>query len=234
MPYLVWLPPGYPAAGKRYPVLYLLHDGGDGVNPGRAEWRALGLAGALDQAVSAGELPPTIVVLPEGLQGYWINHVNGGPRWADYVAADVVPHIDGTYTTDPRPEKRAIGGLSMGGHGALQMALRHPELFRIAGAHSPSLREHKESPPFFGHLVWFARFDPLALARTFRGASKLRVWLDVGQQDRWREDVEQVGEALEKAGAWIERRIFPGSHDGAYWRTHLRDYLKFYGSPLGR
>jgi enterochelin esterase-like enzyme len=231
MPFLIWVPPAYSTA-RRYPVVYLLHGAGDGMNAGRSEWLNLGMREALDAATAAGELPPTIFVFPEGLQGYWINHANGGPRWADYVTQDLVAHVDRIWSTDARPERRAIGGLSMGGHGALHLALNHPGVFGIAGAHSPSLRSHKESPPFFGDAAWFATFDPLTLAGGGRSAGRLTVWLDVGDKDRWRKETELVAAALERGGARVDLRIFKGAHDGDYWKAHLRDYLRFYGTAL--
>ena len=69
-----------------------------------------GVRDALDEALAAGDIPPSIFVFPEGLQGYWINHADGGPRWADYVAQDVVAHVDKIWSTEARPERRAIGG----------------------------------------------------------------------------------------------------------------------------
>jgi enterochelin esterase-like enzyme len=231
MPFLIWVPPGYSTA-RRYPVVYLLHGGGDGANAGRAEWFNVGIRDALDEALAAGDIPPSIFVFPEGLQGYWINHANGGPRWADYVAQDVVAHVDRIWSTEARPERRAIGGLSMGGHGALQLALNHPQVFGIAGAHSPALRTHKESPPFFGTAEWFAAFDPLTLAGRGTSASRLAVWIDVGDRDRWRKETERVSEALKQGGARVELQIYSGTHETGYWRAHVRDYLRFYGAAL--
>ena len=231
MPFLIWVPPGY-SASRRYPVVYMLHGGGDGQTPGRAEWLQLGMREALDQASAAGELPPTIFVFPEGLDGYWVNHANGGPRWADYVVSDVVPHVDRVWSTEARPERRAIGGLSIGGHGALHMALNQPGMFRIVGAHSPALRSHKESPPFFGDEAYFARFDPLTLASRTRLPSGFRAWVDVGERDRWRSESERLAAMLERSGAKAELRLYPGLHEGEYWRAHLRDYVRFYGEAL--
>ena len=231
MPFLIWIPPGY-SASRRYPVVYMLHGGGDGQTPGRAEWLQLGMREALDQASAAGELPPAIFVFPEGLNGYWVNHANGGARWADYVTQDVVPHVDRIWSTETRPERRAIGGLSMGGLGALHLALNQPQTFRIVGAHSPALRSHKESPPFFGDEGYFARFDPMTLATRTRVPSGFRAWVDVGENDRWRVESERLAAALEKAGAKTELRLFKGRHEGEYWKAHLRDYVRFYGEAL--
>ena len=231
MPFLIWVPPGY-TTSQRYPVVYMLHGGGDGVTAGRAEWLGFGMREVLDQASAAGELPPAIFVFPEGLDGYWVNHAGGGPRWADYVVQDVVPHVDRVWSTDARPERRAIGGLSMGGHGALHLALNNPDTFRIIGAHSPALRSHKESPPFFGDEAWFARFDPATLAARVRLPSGVKAWVDVGDLDRWRAESERVATAMERGGAKVDLKIFKGRHEGDYWREHLRDYARFYGAAL--
>ncbi|HEU5314924.1 MAG TPA: alpha/beta hydrolase-fold protein [Chloroflexota bacterium] len=231
LPFLIWVPPGY-TTSQRYPVVYLLHGAGDGFTAGRAEWFNLGMKDAIDEAYAAREIPPAIFVFPEGLQGYWINHANGGPRWADYVTQDLVPHVDRIWSTDARPERRAVGGLSMGGHAALHLALNNPTMFRVAGAHSPALRSLSESPPFFGDQAWFERFDPLTLAAKPGAAARLKAWIDVGANDRWRPDAERISTALQKNGATVDLQVYPGRHEGSYWTAHLREYLRFYGEGV--
>jgi enterochelin esterase-like enzyme len=232
LPFLIWVPPGY-TTSQRYPVVYMLHGAGDGFTAGRAEWYGLGMKDAIDEAYAAREISPTIFVFPEGLQGYWINHANNGPRWADYVTQDLVPHVDRIWSTEARPERRAIGGSSMGGHAALHLALNNPTLFRIAAGHSPSLRALSESPPFFGDQAWFERWDPLTLAAKPGAAARLKTWIDVGSNDRWRADAERVGATLQKNGATVDVQVYPGRHEGSYWTAHLRDYLRFYGEAFG-
>ena len=120
----------------------------------------------------------------------------------------------------------------MGGQGALHLALNHPDKFRIVGAHSPALRSHKDSPPFFGDETWFARFDPLTLAARGRLPSRLTAWIDVGDTDRWRAESERLAASLERGGAKVDLRIFKGRHEGEYWKAHMRDYVRFYGDAL--
>ena len=86
------------------------------------------------------------MVLPEGPTGTWTNQPNGGPRWADYVVQDVVGHVDGTFPTDARPERRAIGGLATAGAGAQQLAQRYANVFRSVSGNSPALRSFAEAP----------------------------------------------------------------------------------------
>jgi enterochelin esterase-like enzyme len=112
MPYRVYLPPDYDApadAGRRYPVIYLLHGNG-----GRCdEWSGYGLQEVANQLVQDGRFGHTIVVMPQGGRSYWVNH-EGGLPWGDYVVRDVVRHVDATYRTIARREARAIGGSPWG------------------------------------------------------------------------------------------------------------------------
>jgi S-formylglutathione hydrolase FrmB len=231
--YLAWLPPGYDASSRRYPTLYLLHGVGGPAGFGVEEWLGYALTEDLDRMLAAGLIEPMIVVLPNGGQSYWINHAGGGPRWADFVALDLVDHVDATFRTEPRRERRAIGGLSMGGHGALQLALNHPDRFAVAGAHSPTLRPFETAPDFFGDSSWFARYDPLSLVRASDAADRITTWIDIGAEDRWRPGAERLGAAQAARGGALAFRVLEGEHEGWYWQHYLPEYLHFYSSALG-
>ncbi|MDP8923738.1 MAG: esterase family protein [Chloroflexota bacterium] len=135
MHYRLYLPPGYVLEWRDYPVLYMLH----GVAGGSSEWEELGLLEAADRLIAAGEIAPLLIVLPDGGPNYWVDHADGA-RWRDFVVSDIVPNVGRLYRTHPVRAARAIGGLSMGGEGALRIALLHPDIFGIAAAHAPSLR----------------------------------------------------------------------------------------------
>jgi poly(3-hydroxybutyrate) depolymerase len=78
MPYYVYLPPGYDTQPEtRYPVLYMLH----GMGGSNAEWLGYGLLGRAHDMMSVGQSAPFLIVLPQGDQGYWMDHAAGGPRW---------------------------------------------------------------------------------------------------------------------------------------------------------
>ena len=227
MSYLIYQPAGYEQSRDRYPVLYLLH----GIGGGMWEWVETGLLETMDDLVRGGDVPPMLIVLPEGEQSYWVNHVDG-PRWGDYVADDLVAHIDATYRTITGPEGRAVGGLSMGAHGALQLVMRYPDRFGAVGAHSPSLRRADDTFPFLGTTDDFDERDPLWLARAGHLPTTVRLWLDSGEADPWLEQVVALHEALAAQGVSHTWQTFPGAHDGAYWAEHVADYLRFYGEAL--
>lgn len=230
--YVAWLPPGYDTATEAYPTLYLLHGVGGEEGFGVEEWLGYALTETMERMLALGLIEPMIVILPNGEQGYWMNHADGGPRWADFVAIDLVQHVDASLRTAPVRERRAIGGLSMGGHGALQLALNHPDTFSIAGAHSPTLRPFETSPEFFGDQRWFATYDPLSLVRSTPAAPRLATWIDVGHEDKWRRSAEVLRSAYEAKHAPLEFRTLEGEHEGWYWKYYLPEYLGFYSAAL--
>ena len=151
----VYLPPSYATnSAKRYPVLFYLHGlGGDEKN-----WTASGrLDAAMDSLIALGKAE-AIVVMPDGDDGWWTtaNMFADVPacradttrkepaatycvpwlHYDDYVARDLVTYIDGKYRTLPSRNSRGIAGLSMGGYGAVTIALAYPEVFAVAASHS--------------------------------------------------------------------------------------------------
>lgn len=138
----VYLPPGYARQpARRFPVLYLLH----GFTDNDAQWfgrqgkHFVHVPEAVDAAVAAG-VPEFIVVMPNGFtrfQGsmYSNSVVNGD--WETFIARDLVKYVDGRYRTLARPEHRGLAGHSMGGYGALRIAMVAPGVFSAVYALSP-------------------------------------------------------------------------------------------------
>ncbi|HZS02131.1 MAG TPA: OpgC domain-containing protein [Chloroflexota bacterium] len=227
MPYFVYLPPDYDAAGRRYPVVFMLH----GISASYEEWLAYGFVDALDRLITAAEVQPMIVVFPQGDYSYWVNHADDGPRWGDYIAYDLVRHMDSTYRTLPWNERRAVGGVSMGGHGALQLAFNYPWVFGVAGAHSPSLREDDGEVPFLGTGEEWEKRDPLSLAATAPNVEGVKIWIDLGDEDVYYDRVEQLKAALEERGIEPDWHVQLG-RDHGWWDYYVEDYIRFYDAAL--
>jgi enterochelin esterase-like enzyme len=230
MPYLVYLPPGYATTVRRYPVLYMLHGMGGSDN----EWRTYGLLDLADKMIRAGELTPLIIVLPQGDRSYWVDHAAGDREaWGHYMAMDVVGDVDARFRTLADAEDRAIGGDSMGAHGALQLALNYPGRFSVVGAHSLVLRRYGSAPAYFGSASDYADRDPMQLVRAKSDVVRnVDLWIDIGDKDQWAPLAEQFHQelnALKIAHVWHE---WSGDHSARYWGAHLRDYLRFYGDGL--
>ncbi len=126
----IYLPPGYDAhPEKRYPVVYLLHGFGGGYQP---FLKRLSFGRALDSLISRGALKEMIVVTPDAsnrLTGSFFRNSPVTGKWEDFVVKDLVNFVDGKYRTIPSRKARGIAGWSMGGYGALYLAVRHPEMF---------------------------------------------------------------------------------------------------------
>lgn len=142
---LVYLPPSCRGENAgRYPVVYYL--------PGFADqivlygfvpyYQGFLLQEAMDRLIAGGAIGEMIVVIPNGLTplggSFYVNSpVNG--NWEDFIARDLVAYVDGAFPTIARPNARAIAGHSMGGFGAFNLAMRHPDTFGAVYALSPGL-----------------------------------------------------------------------------------------------
>jgi enterochelin esterase-like enzyme len=238
LPYLVYLPPGYDASGSaRYPTAYVLH-GGSGLN---TEWVDYGLLDAADRLMGSGAIPPFVIVLPQGDQEYWVDHVidsrtgANGEKWGTYTAHEVVPTIDSRYRTVASAAGRAIGGLSMGGHAAMQLSMNFPGIWSAIAATSPSLRPEGEAPTYLGFGVEFAARDPLSLVRDRPDlARQYAWWIDSAITDPWLRPATAIHRALAELGIPHEWSTPPGDQSAKYWSAHVEDYLRFYASVLCR
>jgi S-formylglutathione hydrolase FrmB len=139
----VLLPRGYdPSGATRYPVLYLLHGAGGTYR----DWVNMGVENDIDYTSVADHLGPFITVMPDdGAWGFYTdwygNDVDGlsssaPPAWATYDIDELIPWVDGHFSTVATRAGRAIAGLSMGGFGAMSYAARYPDLFAAAGSFS--------------------------------------------------------------------------------------------------
>jgi pimeloyl-ACP methyl ester carboxylesterase len=123
--YHVWLPPQYASEpDRRFPVLVWLHGSGGGL-AGIAP-----LAAVFDAAVRAGQLPPLIVVFPNGLpDGMWCDAASGLQPVESMLMQDLIPDVDARYRTLPVARARIVEGFSMGGYGAARLGLKYRERF---------------------------------------------------------------------------------------------------------
>lgn len=130
----IYLPPGYETdTGKRYPVLYLNHGGGENDSHWTAgNPRSGGFANLiLDNLIAAGKARPMIIVMPS--TGGVVSGTPPKPGADDACTKeylkDIIPYVDGHYRTRTNRESRAVAGLSMGGFVTLNTGLTHLETF---------------------------------------------------------------------------------------------------------
>lgn len=143
----IYLPPGYDANDKRYPVIYFLH--GYGVDDSlMAQW--FEFKEIFDRGIAEKRIPPVLVVLPDSKTRYFGSFYTNSSltgNWGDFIAHDVVRYVDRNYRTIPRPESRGLCGHSMGGNGVLRVVMQYPDIFKAAYALSP------------GALHWHSDFN---------------------------------------------------------------------------
>lgn len=142
-PLALYLPPAYAEEPTRcFPVVYWLP------NFNTLAWRYTGatfqgfrLKESMDRQIKAGTLPQMIVVIPNAansLGGSWYHNNELTGRWEDYLADDLVNYVDSHLRTIAKPEARALAGHGMGGVGALNLGLSHPQIFGSVYAMSPA------------------------------------------------------------------------------------------------
>lgn len=135
-PIAIYLPPSYSTSNKRYPVMYLLHGTGDDhLNFVDDSDKYATIKGLMDTGVSSHRFGEMIVVTPnENTQwggSFYVNSSATG-NWEDFTVNELVSYIDTNYRTIAKAESRAIVGHSMGGFGAITLAMKHPDIFSVA------------------------------------------------------------------------------------------------------
>jgi enterochelin esterase-like enzyme len=252
--YAVYLPPDYASSARRYPVVYLLH----GYTDDESGWVQFGEIGeAADRAIADREIPPMIIVMPDGGVAWYMNDAAGQVRWEDMFVQELIPRIDATYRTRPAREFRGIAGLSMGGWGTLVNLYRHPDLFAAGAAFSAAVWQDDEVAgmkqenwdkmfgPLFGATgtagparltPHFRKHNPLDLARTLPEDTlkKVRLYIDCGDDDFLIKGNCALHAALIDRKIPHEFRVRDGGHTWSYWRTGIVEGLKFIGQSFHR
>lgn len=222
----VVVPPGV-ESHPRPPLLVLLHGKDETVatyTEDEAFFKALAKLGA----------NAPIVAFPEGSgDSYWHDRASGD--WGSLVIDEVIPAVVHQFGADPR--RVAIGGISMGGFGAYDLALHDPGRFCAVGGHSPALwlRGADTAPGAFDNAEDFTRNDVIATVRSDPGAfGPIPIWNDAGSEDPFGISDTALDGALEAGGADLTSHTWPGGHERSYWDSHWSAYLHFYANALKR
>jgi enterochelin esterase-like enzyme len=236
---LVYLPPSYRPDGPPLPTLYLLHG-----TPGTPDSLfALGVPEQLDQLIESGGAPAMIVVAPSGgrrpeSDTEWDDSVaDAGARWGTFVTRDLVNAIDNDYATKPGRRSRAIAGISMGGYGAINLALGHSDRFGIAASWSGyfvSNTPDVDGPQ--GSSTWRARSPLLSVAQRAPTLRRQPVATSFysGRADRFFAENVSFSETLTRLGIPHRFRAVAGGHDASVWRAQLTTELAWIGQEFQR
>jgi enterochelin esterase family protein len=239
----VYTPPGYERGNTKYPVLYLIHGGGDE----DSGWSTIGNAGfILDNLIAAGKAKPMLVVMPNGsitLPG--VANPMGGGRGAatpeaiaariaaisklhDAFVSDlltgIIPHVESTYRVLATRENRAIAGLSMGGAETLRAGPSNLDKFAWIGVFSMGLQEGVNAGANSDFLERNAAFfaDPEKTNKQLK-----LFWIGVGKDDRTETDgPRKLSETLKAHNIRHEFYESEGGHTWINWRLYLKDFTQ--------
>lgn len=245
----VTTPTSYQSSNQKYPVLYLLHGGSGAFSDWHKKVTEPGLVNRM-----AEEYNLIIVTPGVGPASYYYDSpMLDSVKYETYMISELIPHIDKTYRTFARKESRAITGLSMGGHGAITLSAKHPELFVAAGSMSGvmnidtrmwkvpedfrKLRQEGQAVMLGPNLNYngpgFNPYTAVGLADEMK-TNGLALIIDCGVDDFLIDTNRQIHQLLLENGTpheYIER---PGAHTWPYWTEALPVHLLFINKYLKR
>jgi S-formylglutathione hydrolase FrmB len=211
-------------AAAKPPLLVFLHGRSGDEDSNLTEQMYAALA---DQ----GSRAPVVAFPDGGDHSYWHDRADG--QWAEYVINEVIPQVSDEFGADAN--RVAIGGISMGGFGALDLARLHPGRFCAVGGHSPALWQTgaETAEGAFDDEADFNAHDVVGAAQANPGPYMTQPdWLDAGDEDPFLPGDDAFTTALEDAGAPITVKHWPGGHEGDYWNDHWDEYMAFYAKAL--
>ena len=223
----VLLPADYARSGRRYPVLYLLHGGGQDHTAfaGRGWFAAQATRGL-------------IIVTPNAGESWYVNSViDPKARFEDFVVKDLVSYIDTNYRTVASRQGRAVAGVSMGGWGAMLLGLKHHQMFGVVGAMSAPYLISRQSPNMdmkvreqqtFGTPGSPERLerDPVTLLAAIPLESVPVLFLASGNEDIFVIDNRRFVERLtERKIPYEYRELSPRGHSWELWDDQLVAFI---------
>lgn len=241
----VTTPSGYSTAEK-LPVLYLLHGGSGAFD----DWhKKVTEAGIVNQMAEQYNL---IIVTPGvGPASYYYDSpLMDSVQYETYITQELIPEIDKNYNTLAKKESRAITGLSMGGHGAMMLSAKHPELFIAAGSMSgvmnidtrlwkvpesfQQLRQSQQKAMLGNDLNYeapFSTFTAVGLVDKMKD-NGIALIFDIGVDDFLIETNRQMHQMLLENGTPHDYTERPGAHTWEYWTEALPYHLMFISKHL--
>ncbi len=239
--YAVYLPPDYDLSERHYPVLYLLHGGGDD----QTGWVQFGeVRHITDKAIREGKATPMIIVMPDadtGRRGYF-NSPKGDWNYEDFFFEELMPHVEEKYRIKGEKRYRAVAGLSMGGGGSFMYALHRPSLFSsacpLSASTGPLTLEdaqrwltRRSDVEYTNEEIasYYESHSAVNLVENMEAdsVSSVRWYIDCGDDDFLYEGNSLIHIAMRKKEIPHEFRVRDGAHNWTYWREALPTVLSF-------
>lgn len=252
--YSVFLPPSYQDSNQAFPVIYFLH----GLFNDHTSWavdRYGNIPRQIEQMISRKEIPSAILVFPNGQNSFYTDQLDGTRKFEQFLISDLITEIEEKFRTKEEGQYRAIGGVSMGGYGALKAAMKNPGLYSSVAAVSPivflgddpssSIRGSDSRmaqflvrifEPIFGIPFDTNHWRENSLENLARTADlgDLNIYFAYGTADRYndafpmQQGVETLDAILRERGVSHTYRAYPGEPHG--WElvsSHLKEIFGF-------
>ena len=233
--YAVYLPDGYETSTLRYPVLYLLHGHGQNLY----DWANYGhIQQAADALIAHGDMPPAIIVMPDAGTTWYVDRKE---KMETAVIHDLIGDAERNFRALGARDGRLVGGLSMGGYGALRFVLKYPEMFVSAALLSPAIYD-PEPPqgsgarragvfgaPEFDPHVWQELNYPALWGAFLAKKIAVPMYIVSGDDDTYFIEAEstRLYSLLRRNGQPAELRIVDGAHDWRVWESTIGDALRY-------
>ena len=182
---------------------------------------------------------PLVVVMPDGGRSFYCDAAEG-PAYEAHIMKDVLGFVEKYFPVRKDGRARAVGGLSMGGYGAMMLALRHPGAFASVAAHSsafdfahdPKMLDNPERRRIAGGKVPGGKYDLFTITESLDPRKAPAIRFDCGKDDGLLGSNRRFHRHLATLGIRHEYREFPGAHDWAYWDSHVQEALRFHMKHL--
>lgn len=196
--YNVFLPEGYAESDTRCGVIYFLHGAGGDENSD-----AGGFSSLLSKSIADKKIPPVICVFPNGGMSGYRDAAGGGAKVETMIVEELIPLVDGKYRTIAKRDSRVVAGFSMGGGGAVRLALKHANLFSAAASWAGAFRDGEAPELEVEHLKTLAGRMRLLLVVgdqdfTLKGFQPIRKTLDEAELPYTYKELKDVGHNLGK------------------------------------
>lgn len=229
-------PKKYKKRKPALPVVYLLH----GYDGSFSNW--ITKAPFLQQQAT---LYNVIIVCPEGGKSSWYvdSPIDSTMKYETYIAKEVVEFVDNNYNTLKTNKARAITGLSMGGYGALRLAINYPNIFGACGSMSGAvnLKDSKakyEIAKRLGDTITYARnwidYSVVNMVHKINPADSLQLIIDCGVDDFFFNANKLLHQKLQNLKIPHYYAENPGNHNWAYWTNSVKYHLLFFSDWFKR
>lgn len=252
--YSIYFPPAYDKKPDRsFPVIYLLH----GMFNDHTSWaveRYGNLPSVIENLLLSGEAPQFLMVHPNGENSFYTDFADGSKKYEQYIYKDLIQEIERNFRVKIGRANRAMAGTSIGGYGALKIAMKHVEVYNSVAAGSPIILLGKDPSEMMNSSSRMARLFSSLFTQVFgtpfdrnhwkensvevlahTGDFKdLNIYFAYGTADRYKDafpmerSIQTIHRILTERGISHVFQIYEGEpHGWELLRNHIKEVLQF-------